>query len=79
MPTIVNVGNGALKLKIYARDHEPPHVHAEGGGASIRIDLLTLDPLEDQTAFSKATVRRIIELVNEHRELLMEAWNELHG
>jgi Domain of unknown function (DUF4160) len=59
MPTIVSFANGAFKFKIYARDHDPPHVHAEGGGARIRIDLLTLEPLDDHTAFSRAAVRRI--------------------
>jgi Domain of unknown function (DUF4160) len=78
MPTIVSFANGALKFNIYARDHDPPHVHAEGG-ATIRIDLLTFEPLDDRTAFSRTSVRRITELVKQYREVLMEAWNELHG
>ena len=65
MPTIVDFGNGALKLRIHARDHDPPHVHAEGGGATVRIDLLTLEPLDERTDFSRAAVRRITELVKE--------------
>jgi hypothetical protein len=79
MPTIVDFGNGALKLRIHARDHDPPHVHAESGGATVRIDLLTLEPLDERTDFSRAAVRRITELVKEYRDELMEAWNELHG
>ena len=79
MPTIVSFGHGALKFKIYARDHDPPHVHAEAGGASLRIDLLTLEPLDDRTDFSRAAVRRIMELVRDYRDELMEAWDELHG
>ena len=79
MPTIVNFGNGALKFKVHARDHDPPHVHAEGDGATVRIDLSTLEPLDDRTDFSRVAVRRIIELVKEYRDELMEAWNELHG
>jgi hypothetical protein len=75
----VSFANGAFKFKIHAKDHDPPHVHAEGGGATIRIDLLTFKPLDRRTAFTKASVRRITDLVRQYREVLMEAWNELHG
>jgi Domain of unknown function (DUF4160) len=75
----VSFANGALKFKIHAKDHDPPHVHAEGGGATIRIDLLTFEPLDSRTEFTRASVRRIADLVKQYQEVLMEAWNDLHG
>lgn len=67
-----------IKLKINAKDHRPPHVHAEGYGEAVRINLLTLEQMDD-TGFNKATVQRIIEEVGANRDLLLDAWEMYHG
>lgn len=51
MVTVLRVGQ--LKYKVNKRDHNPPHVHVEGGGATIRVNLLTLEIMDDDTAFQK--------------------------
>jgi hypothetical protein len=47
------------------KDHNPPH-------------LLTLEIMDENTAFSKAMVRRIVTYIAEHKEELLEKWVEYH-
>ncbi|MBL7555937.1 MAG: hypothetical protein JNM24_08965 [Bdellovibrionaceae bacterium] len=48
-------------------------------GASVRINLLTLSLVDDETDFSNSTLNRILKVVKENRLLLLERWEELHG
>ena len=68
----------SLKFKINAKDHNPPHVHIEGKGASVRINLLTLDYLDDETDFSRATLERIMAEVIKRKDELVEEWKKYH-
>ncbi len=68
-----------LKFKINQKDHNPPHVHVEGGGASIRINLLTMEVMDKKTEFTEAFMRKIVLYVIRHREELLEKWIEYHG
>lgn len=68
--------NGHLKYKVFKRDHNPPHVHVEGGGASLRVNLLTLEPMDDQTDFTKATVKKILLYVARNKDIFLEQWEE---
>jgi Domain of unknown function (DUF4160) len=71
--------NQHLKYKINERDHSPPHVHVEGLGASVRINLLTLEIMDKETDFSAPTLRRICEFVGENQRLLLDEWEARHG
>lgn len=66
-----------LKFKINANDHGPPHVHIEGKGSSVRIDLRTLRVM-GKTDFAPADIRKIIAAVADYHDVLMEKWNEYH-
>ena len=79
MTRIKALSSKHLVYKINENDHSPPHVHVEGMGASVRINLLTLDVLDRETEFSQATLNRIIRVVKENRLLLLERWEDLHG
>ena len=68
-----------LVYKINENDHSPPHVHVEGMGASVRINLLNLEVMDSRTDFSAATLSRILRVVKENRLLLLERWEEFHG
>lgn len=68
----------SIKFKNNANDHNPPHVHVEGRGASVRINLLTLDFLDDQTEFSKGSLDRIMTEVAKRRDELLEEWEKYH-
>jgi hypothetical protein len=76
MVTVLRVGK--LKYKVNRRDHSPPHVHVEGGGATIRVNLLTLEVMDASTDFSKSMVRKIVTYIAEHKEELLEKWVEYH-
>lgn len=68
-----------LKYKINENDHSPPHVHVEGLGASIRINLLTLEVMDSRTEFSKGTVNKILEFVTKNKTHLLGEWERVHG
>jgi hypothetical protein len=74
MTRIKALSSKDLVYKINENDHRPPHVHIEGLGASVRINLLTLEVMDKETEFSQATLK-----VRENRNLLLERWEELHG
>lgn len=68
----------SLKFKINARDHQPPHVHIEGKGASVRINLVTLDFMDDKTEFSKSALDSIMAEVTRRKDELLEEWKKYH-
>ena len=67
-----------LKFKINENDHNPPHVHVEGLGATVRINLITLEVMDSRTDFNKSTVNRIIEFVKLNQQHLLDKWEETH-
>jgi hypothetical protein len=68
----------SLKFKINVNDHNPPHVHVEGRGASVRINLLTMSYMDDHTDFSQSALERIKREVTRYRDLLLEEWEKYH-
>ncbi len=79
MTRIKALSSKHLVYKINENDHRPPHVHVEGVGASVRINLLSLEVMDSETDFSTSTLNRILRVVKENRLLLLERWEELHG
>jgi hypothetical protein len=67
-----------VKFRINPKDHRPPHVHVEGYGEEVRINLLTLEQMDD-TGFSPSALRMIKEAVEQYRQPLMDAWEAYHG
>lgn len=67
-----------MKFKINENDHNPPHVHVEGLGATVRINLITLEVMDSRTDFNKSTVNRIIEFVKLNQQHLLDKWEETH-
>lgn len=76
MATVVRFKN--IKIKVNANDHNPPHCHVEGYGASVRINLLTFEQMND-TDFSPAALREIIEQVKKYHKELLAEWESHHG
>lgn len=79
MTRIKALSSQHLIYKINENDHSPPHVHIEGMGASVRINLLSLEVLDKKTEFSHSTLNRIIKVVKENRSFLLECWEKRHG
>lgn len=74
MPTILR--EGPFRFFFYAGDGgEPPHVHVERDEAEAKF---WLDPirLERSRGFRSNELNRIRELIQEHRQQLLESWNE---
>ena len=74
MPTILRYG--PYRCYFYSNDAEEPiHVHVERDGLVAKF---WLDPVRVQRSggFGRPEILRISRLVPEHREQIMEAWDE---
>ncbi|ATP17411.1 DUF4160 domain-containing protein [Sphingobium yanoikuyae] len=77
MPTILRLDG--YRFYFYSHEpNEPPHVHVDKGGASIKV---WLDPisLARNTGFRRQEINGIITMVEAHRARLLEAWHEYFG
>ena len=78
MPTVLRVGS--FRFYFYAGDGgEPSHIHVEREDKEAKF---WLDPvrLARSRGFIRKEISRIRRLVVEHREELLESWNEFfHG
>ena len=72
-PTIIRTGN--LKIRVYPKDHSPPHVHVIGPDAEAKIRLSDSRCYYSR-GFSKQALKQIEGYVRQHKKLLMEAWDE---
>lgn len=73
-PTVLR--EGGFRFFFYSREaSEPPHVHVEKGGATAKC---WLDPVEIARiqGFNPNERRRILALVGDHRDPLLESWDE---
>jgi hypothetical protein len=64
MPTVLR--RGGLRLVIYPNDHPPAHVHVLGPGWAVVINLIGPE------------VRRALQPIVAHRDVLVEAWKRIH-
>jgi hypothetical protein len=74
MPTVLRVG--PYRFFFYAGDGgEPAHVHVERDECEAKF---WLDPvrLERSRGFARKEINRVRELVVEHRQQLLESWDE---
>ncbi len=77
MPTIFHLGG--YRFYFYSHEpNEPPHVHVDKGGSSMKV---WLEPvaLARNIGFRRAEINGIIVMVAEHRSRLLEAWHEYFG
>ncbi|HUQ68916.1 MAG TPA: DUF4160 domain-containing protein [Planctomycetaceae bacterium] len=77
MPTVFR--SGPFRFFFYAGDgHEPPHVHVERDDCEAKF---WLDPvrLERSHGFKRNEIAQIRELVQGHRQQLLESWHEFFG
>ena len=77
MPTVLRIDG--CRFYFYSHEpNEPPHVHIDRGGASLKV---WLDPvaLAKNAGFRRSGINGILMLVAEHRLLLLEAWHEYFG
>ena len=77
MPTVLRIG--AYRFFFVSLDRgEPPHIHVRREN---RVAKFWLDPvaLERGGEFTRAELNTVAQLVQEHRETLLERWYEFFG
>ena len=80
MPTVLRIG--ALRVVIYPNDHRPAHVHVIGQGHEAVFELdrpLSGVTLRENYGFARRVVARIEEALVLNMELLLAAWERIHG
>ncbi len=77
MPTVLR--SGGFRLYFYSHEpNEPPHVHVDKAGASVKV---WLDPVAvaRNVGFAPRELTEVVRLVQQSRSALMEAWREFFG
>ncbi len=74
MPTVLRAAG--LRFHFFSSDgHEPPHVHVDGVGRKAKIWLVDVRVARNG-GFNELELRRIVQVVADHRTELLEAWND---
>lgn len=77
MPNVLR--SGPFRFYFYSHEtNEPPHVHVDRDELSAKFWLQPVS-LARNLGFSPKELRRIQELVIQHQEQLLEAWNGYFG
>ena len=74
MPTVLKIG--PYRFFFYSNENgEPAHIHIQRERMLAKFWLKTV-ALASSTRFSPKELRKLESLVNENKELFLEAWNE---
>ncbi len=77
MPTVLRFG--PYRFFFYSSDaDEPPHIHVERGDCLAKF-WLSSPRAASSAGFRPPELRRIGSIIVEHREELLESWNEYFG
>jgi hypothetical protein len=74
MPTVLRY----LGYRYYFYSHEPnepPHIHVDKNGLSAKFWIETV-ALARNRGFASRELRQLERIVNERRQMFLEAWNE---
>ena len=77
MPTVLRVRG--FRFYFYSHEpNEPPHVHVDNSGASVKV---WLEPvaIARNSGFAPRELTEVVRLVQQSRSTLMEAWREFFG
>lgn len=66
-----------FRFKIYLNDHAPAHVHVQKDDSEARVTLLTSEVMSS-IGFHTRELKKIVELVEKYREMLLEMWDTYH-
>jgi hypothetical protein len=72
MPTI-SMFYGIV-IQMFWKEHPPPHFHALYAEHEVLINIQTLEVMKG--SFPRRAMVMVLEWANEHRDELMEAWNQ---
>ncbi|MEM8584196.1 MAG: DUF4160 domain-containing protein [Bacteroidota bacterium] len=74
MPTYFTISG--VKIQLFFQDHAPPHFHTSIAEYKAIISIEGAEILEGGLPKNKTKI--ILEWAIEHKELLMEIWNDLN-
>lgn len=77
MPTVAK--ESGFEIRMFTRDHPPPHVHVARAGAMLKIDLAACEVVAVAGRISDRDIRRAERLVEQHATRLRQEWERLHG
>ncbi len=72
-PTLLRAKN--LRVVIYPKDHDPPHVHVLGPDMEAKFLLDTLECVYSR-GFSEKAIRQVRDYLKGKKAFLLEAWRE---
>ena len=75
MPTVLR--QDGYTVRIYLNDHSPAHVHVFKAENEARITLEDKDVMSN-IGFHNREISRILEIIEEHQDELLAAWDEYH-
>ncbi|MBB4955025.1 hypothetical protein H4S14_003125 [Agrobacterium vitis] len=77
MPTVLR--KYGFRFHFYTADgHEPPHIHVDGSGGEAKVWLMD-GRLAKVKGFNQREIARILEVVEENRKQMLEAWHDYFG
>lgn len=65
------------RFKIYLNDHSPAHCHVQRDDKEAKITLVEIGVASNE-GFQTRELKKIVRLVEEHRNLLLAMWDEYH-
>lgn len=63
-----------IVIRMYFRDHAPPHFHAEYAGQEVQINIQTLEVLKG--SISRRALGLVLDWAELHQQELLEAWEK---
>ena len=76
VPVIFKKNN--IKFCVYAKDHNPPHVHVTSPGATLVVDLITFEVIAS-SGFRMNQIQTLVETIKQKQNLLITEWNKYHA
>ncbi|MEO0687116.1 MAG: DUF4160 domain-containing protein, partial [Cyanobacteria bacterium J06649_11] len=64
------------KFIIYFNDHDPRHVHVEKGGGRAKVMLEEEIEIRSFSGFKSKELRKILGIIVEHYDYLIQKWDE---
>jgi Domain of unknown function (DUF4160) len=81
MPTVLQ--QGGFDFVIYSNDHQPSHVHVFKGNAELVVNIgdENTKPVvrENRGVTKKADFAKILRMVADNQNFLLEKWRKIHG
>ncbi len=76
MPTLFELFG--MRFYFYSLEHLPIHVHIENGDGKAKINVETIEVVENQGIKPK-DIKKALQLVKMYQEEIITKWNQYHG